>query len=105
MKRRTAFYKSLAASIAFCLFSCASAPEKKIDSIYVMAYDYDNNEVMNAAISLDGEEIGKAESVISVMRKLNLTCEEAMELLDIDIDSRPIIAATVKKLLEEQKAG
>ena len=52
-----------------------------------------------------GQQIGQAESVISVMRKLNLTCEEAMELLDIDIDSRPIIAATVKKLLEEQKAG
>ncbi len=61
MKRRTAFYKGLAASIAFCLFSCASAPEKKIDSIYVMAYDYDNNEVMNAAIFLDGEEIGKTD--------------------------------------------
>lgn len=61
MKRRMAFYKSFAASIAFCLFSCASAPEKKIDSIYVMAYDYDNNEVMNAAIFLDGEEIGKTD--------------------------------------------
>jgi len=52
-----------------------------------------------------GLKIGRAESVISLMRKLNLTCEEAMEFLDIDIDSRPIIAATVKKLLEEQKAG
>jgi hypothetical protein len=26
-----------------------------------MAYDYDNNEVMNAAIFLDGEEIGKTD--------------------------------------------
>ena len=57
------------------------------------------------AVQKYGEEIGKAESVISVTRKLNLTCEEAMELLDIDIDSRPIIAETVKKLLEKQKAG
>ena len=52
-----------------------------------------------------GQQIGKAESVISLMRNLNLTCEEAMQLLDIDIDSRPIIAETAKKLLEEQKAG
>ena len=52
-----------------------------------------------------GQQIGQAKAVISVMRKLNLTCEEAMEFLDIDIDSRPIIAATVKKLLEEKKAG
>ena len=57
------------------------------------------------AVQKYGEEIGKAESVISVMRKLNLTCEEAMELLDIDIDSRPIIAATVDEILEKQKAG
>ena len=52
-----------------------------------------------------GQQIGQAESVISLMRKLNLTCEEAMELLDIDIDSRPIIAATVDEILEKQKAG
>ncbi|MBO5534163.1 MAG: hypothetical protein J6B53_02035 [Clostridia bacterium] len=52
-----------------------------------------------------GQQIGQAKDVISVMRKLNLTCEEAMEFLDIDIDSRPIIAETAKKLLEEQKAG
>ena len=52
-----------------------------------------------------GQQIGQAEVVISIMRKHNLTCEEAMEFSDIDIDSRPIIAATVKKLLEEQKAG
>ena len=52
-----------------------------------------------------GQQIGQAKAVISVMRKLNLTCEEAMELLDIDIDSRPIIAATVDEILEKQKAG
>ena len=52
-----------------------------------------------------GQQIGQAKDVISVMRKLNSTCEEAMEFLDIDIDSRPIIAETAKKLLEEQKAG
>ncbi len=45
-----------------------------------------------------GQKIGQAEVVISIMRKHNLTCEEAMEFSDIDIDSRPIIAATVKKL-------
>ena len=52
-----------------------------------------------------GQQIGLAKAVTSIMRKHNLTCEEAMEFSDIDIDSRPIIAATVKKLLEEQKAG
>ena len=57
------------------------------------------------AVQKYGEQIGMAKAIISVMRKKNWTCEEAMELLDIDIDSRPIIAATVKKLLEEQKAG
>ena len=52
-----------------------------------------------------GQQIGLAKAVTSIMRKNNSTCEEAMEYLDINIDSRPIIAATVKKLLEEQKAG
>ena len=52
-----------------------------------------------------GQQIGLAKAVTSIMRKNNSTCEEAMEYLDIDIDSRPIIAATVKKLLKEQKAG
>ena len=57
------------------------------------------------AVQKYGEEIGRAESVISLMRKLNLTCEEAMEFFDFYLDSRPIIAETAKKLLEEQKAG
>ena len=52
-----------------------------------------------------GQQIGLAKAVTSIMRKNNSTCEEAMEFLDIDIDSRPIIAETAKKLLEEQKAG
>ena len=57
------------------------------------------------AVQKYGEEIGLTKAVTSIMRKNNSTCEEAMEYLDIDLDSRPIIAATVKKLLEEQKAG
>ena len=38
--------------------SCVLTPEKNIDSVYVMVYDMDNNEVMNAAISVDGEPKG-----------------------------------------------
>ena len=52
-----------------------------------------------------GQQIGLAKAVTSIMRKNNSTCEEAMEFLDIDIDSRPIIAATVDEILEKQKAG
>ncbi len=45
-------------ALALLAASCVLTPEKNIDSVYVMVYDLDNNEVMNAAISVDGEPKG-----------------------------------------------
>ncbi len=45
-------------ALALLATSCVLTPEKNIDSVYVMVYDLDNNEVMNAAISVDGEPKG-----------------------------------------------
>lgn len=49
--------------VFLCIFliSCSSTPEKKIDSVYVMVYDYDNNGVMDASIFLNKELIGKTD--------------------------------------------
>ena len=44
--------------LSLSLISCVLSPEKKIDSVYVMVYDYENNEVMNVSISIDGKKIG-----------------------------------------------
>ena len=41
--------------------SCVSTAEDKIDSVYVMIYDYDNSEIMNVSVSIDGNEIGKTD--------------------------------------------
>lgn len=43
------------------LLSCSSTPEKKIDSVYVMVYDYDNSGVMDVSIFLNKELIGKTD--------------------------------------------
>lgn len=45
----------------FLFVSCKSTPEKKIDSVYVMVYDYENTGVMDACIYLDEESIGKTD--------------------------------------------
>ena len=52
--------------IIFCiscsfLVSCKSTPEEKIDSVYVMVYDYDNNGVMDAVIYLENKMIGSTD--------------------------------------------
>ena len=44
-----------------CFFSCASTPEKRIDSVYVMVYDYENSGVMDAVISIDDEILGNTD--------------------------------------------
>lgn len=41
--------------------SCKTLPEKKIDSAYVMVYDYENSEVMNVSLYMDDEELGKTD--------------------------------------------
>lgn len=62
MKRRKPYFLIFAALVAFSLFSCASmTAENKIDSVYVMAYDYDNCEIMNVSVFVDGEEIGQTD--------------------------------------------
>ncbi len=55
--------KNVAAILFACeiLLSCASAPEKKIDSAYVMVYNYENSEVMGASVLVDGEQIGSTD--------------------------------------------
>ena len=60
-RRKMAFRKhSVLAFIFFSLscFSCMTMPEKKIDSVYVMVYDYDNNEVMNVSVTVDEVNVG-----------------------------------------------
>ena len=61
MKRRRIFLKALTALFSLCLLSCASTPEKKTDSVYVMVYDYGSSGLMNASIFMDGKEIGKTD--------------------------------------------
>lgn len=58
-------------------FSCASTPEKKIDSAYVMIYDYDNSEVMNTYVLIDGKEIGSTD----IYGRLMFPCEKEKEVL------------------------
>lgn len=41
--------------------SCKTLPENKIDSAYVMVYDYENSEVMNVSLYMDDEELGKTD--------------------------------------------
>ncbi len=41
--------------------SCASSPEKKIDSVYVMVYDRENSEVMNVTVFIDDEKTGSTD--------------------------------------------
>lgn len=41
--------------------SCKTLSEKKIDSAYVMVYDYENSEVMNVSLYMDEEELGKTD--------------------------------------------
>lgn len=61
MKVNKSGIKVLCLAVCLFCFSCASTPEKQIDSVYVMVYDYENNEVMNALISIDGESVGNTD--------------------------------------------
>lgn len=45
-----------------CLcFSCASTPDKKIDSVFVMIYDYENSGVMDVKVYVDGHLKGSTD--------------------------------------------
>lgn len=56
-------HKSSATILFVCmlLLSCASSPDKKIDSAYVMVYDRENSEVMDAVIFVDGKAVGSTD--------------------------------------------
>lgn len=43
------------------LISCASKPENKIDSVYIMIYDYDNNPVMDVSVMIDDKLLGNTD--------------------------------------------
>jgi len=76
MKRRRMILKVLAVLFSLCLLSCASTPEKKIDSMYVMVYDYASSELMNASVIIDGKEIGKTD----IYGRLMYPCEKEKEI-------------------------
>ena len=61
----------------FCLISCVSTPEKKIASMYVMVYDYENSEIMDVTIYLDDKEIGQTD----VYGRLTFFCDKEQEVL------------------------
>ena len=75
MKRRRILLKILTALFSLCLLSCASTPEKKTDSMYVMVYDYGSSELMNASVFMDGKEIGKTD----IYGRLMYPCDKEKE--------------------------
>lgn len=77
MKRQGIIFKLLIVSILLPLFSCASVPEKKIDSMYVMVYDYDSSEVMDVSIFIDGKEVGKTD----IYGRLSYPCDLEKEVV------------------------
>ena len=77
MKVKKICIKALCAAACLFLFSCASTPEKKMDSAYVMVYDYDNSEVMNVSILIDGKSAGSTD----IYGRLMFPCEKEREVL------------------------
>lgn len=77
MKVKKICIKALCAAVCLFFFSCASTPEKKIDSAYVMVYDYENSEVMNVSILIDGESAGSTD----IYGRLMFPCEQEREVL------------------------
>ncbi len=48
-------------ALILLLCSCTSAPDNKMDSVFVMVYDYENNELMDVSILIDGKEAGRTD--------------------------------------------
>lgn len=67
----------LAVALVSMLVSCASSPEKKIDSVYLMVYDYDNSEVMNVSVYVDGEVVGETD----IYGRLMIPCDKQKEVI------------------------
>lgn len=53
MKRRNVGFTVLAAVFAACLSSCMSTAERRIDSAYVMVYDYYDGGLMGVSVFID----------------------------------------------------
>ena len=77
MKSKKIGIKVLCVIACIFFFSCASTPEKKIDSAYVMVYDYENSEVMNVSVSVDGKEAGHTD----IYGRLMFPCDKEKEVL------------------------
>ena len=58
MNKLKKYKKLLLLLLPLIMTSCATTPEKKIDSVYVMVYDYENTPLMDANIFVDDELIG-----------------------------------------------
>lgn len=58
-KEYSAAFAAILISVSF--ISCASAPEKRIESAYIMAYDYENSEVKDVAVYIDDKEAGRTD--------------------------------------------
>ncbi len=79
-------------------FSCKSTPEKKIDSVYVMVYDYENTGVMDACVYLDEEAIGKTDIYGRLM--FPLTSKKTQELY-IRVEKEGYESTGIRTLLKD----
>lgn len=77
MKLKSVSLLVLFTSFLLTIFSCASTPEKKIDSAYVMVYDYENSGVMNASVYIDGKIVGHTD----IYGRLMFPCDKEKEVL------------------------
>lgn len=104
--------------------SCKTLPENKIDSAYVMVYDYENSEVMNVTLYLDDKELGKTDiygrftfpvddekvHVIKAVKEGYEKVEQEMILkpgilIYFKLGSGKYYAKEAEKLLDENKYG
>ena len=75
-------YRNICIFLLICVsnllfLSCKSTPEKEIDSVYVMVYDFENSEVMNVSVFIDGAEKGKTD----IYGRLQFYCDKEKEVL------------------------
>lgn len=59
--KSTHHFCAFAAIVCVMFFSCASGPEERIDSVYVMVYGEENTEIMGATVYLDGKSLGSTD--------------------------------------------
>ena len=61
MNKLKKYKKLLLLLLPLIMTSCATTPEKKIDSVYVMVYDCENSPLMDANIFVDNAFIGSTD--------------------------------------------